>query len=320
MKINSYLPPSQIMDHGHRWLNLKYAIRHARIEKRSIIKYFLSILGVLFGYISSYLLSYNRDFERRFLKKGSDGKRYYYFNGIKLPYIDNEEKIRSIRYNFADIFLFYCYYNDNYNKTIVELLDPYMPEGPYGYIDGNFDVTIKQNDIVMDIGAWIGDFSAYACAKGSTVYAFEPVEETYKILMETSVLNNTPGKIFPIKKGLGNIECNIPIYLDSLNSGGSSIISKKNMVTETIAITTLDRFIDENNIKKVDFIKADIEGAERDMLKGAEKTLKIYEPKLAICTYHYHDDPEILEKIILDINPKYKIRHIRKKLFAVVEK
>jgi hypothetical protein len=71
-------------------------------------------------------------------------------------------------------------------------------------------------------------------------------------------------------------------------------------------------------ILKVDFIKADIEGTERDMLKGATSVLKIFAPKLAICTYHLPDDPEVLKNIILKANPNYRIVQLNHKLFAMV--
>jgi hypothetical protein len=85
-----------------------------------------------------------------------------------------------------------------------------------------------------------------------------------------------------------------------------------------IIITTLDSFIDENKIEKVNFIKADIEGAERNMLHGATKMLREFAPKLALCTYHFKDDPQVLRKIIKKANPKYKIVQLRHKLYASV--
>jgi FkbM family methyltransferase len=121
-----------------------------------------------------------------------------------------------------------------------------------------------------------------------------------------------------IKNNQVNREGNIPIYINEKNSGGNTAIKHTDLSSEIISITTLDKFVEENNIERVDFIKADIEGAERDMLKGAAMTLKKFAPKLAICTYHFPEDPKLLEKIILEANPKYKVVHIRKKLSACV--
>ncbi|GHS89510.1 hypothetical protein AGMMS49957_12890 [Synergistales bacterium] len=44
-------------------------------------------------------------------------------------------------------------------------------------------------------------------------------------------------------------------------------------------------------MERMEFIKTDIEGYERHMLKGAAKTLKRFAPKLALCTYRLPDDP-----------------------------
>jgi hypothetical protein len=56
------------------------------------------------------------------------------------------------------------------------------------------------------------------------------------------------------------------------------------------------------------------------MLKGARGVLKEFAPKLALCAYHLPDDPKVMEALIKDANPDYKIAHIRKKLFAAVNK
>ena len=73
-----------------------------------------------------------------------------------------------------------------------------------------------------------------------------------------------------------------------------------------------------DGLERVDFIKADIEGAERLMLKGAQETLRRFAPKLSICTYHLPDDKEVLEALIKQANPHYVIEHRWQKLYAHV--
>jgi FkbM family methyltransferase len=259
-------------------------------------------------------------FKRKWRKKGKSG-RYFDFNGVKLPDVPTRRDLYTLMAVFEDTFLSYCFFNDRYDKPFVEAIDKYVKEGPYGYVDGTFDVTVKQGDVVIDAGAWIGDFSAYSAVKGATCYAFEPVDQIFQFLCKTAKLYT--GFIYPVQKGLGEQTQELTIRTDERwMDWGSSIVRKQEMQEkeEKISVTSLDQFVEENNLSKIDFIKADIEGAERDMLRGATHVLKTFAPKLAICTYHLPDDPQVLEKIILEANPNYTVVHLRHKLFAAVTK
>lgn len=266
---------------------------------------------------------FSKDFVKLWLYGGGT-ETYFDFTGRgKLPDITNDDdKLNMLVNIFLDIYLIPCLFSDNYEKRLVNKLDRlsygFWYEGPYGYKDGFFDVTIKANDIVIDAGAWIGDFSAYASSKKATVYAFEPIESLFQLLSKTALMN---GGIYPVQKGLGSNKCELLINMSEINSGSNTIVASRQddaSTKEKIMITDIDTFVEENNIPRIDFIKADIEGAERDMLRGASRTLKQFSPKLAICTYHLPDDPEVLENIILQSNQKYKVIHLRRKLFACV--
>jgi FkbM family methyltransferase len=262
---------------------------------------------------------YNKKFIKLWLKQDGD-ITFFDFKGAKLPDISKYKEMRELAAIFEDVLLVPCLFDDNYDKSIAHKVDRYTKEGAYGYRDGNFDVSVKKDDVVIDAGAWIGDFSAYTSSKGAIAYAFEPTKEIYDWLQQTKDLNEKAGggKIFTIPKALGDKNDEITISIETRSSGANSISMNRGEKGETIVVQTLDDFVKENKIEKVDFIKADIEGAERDLLRGATDVLRTYAPKLAICTYHLPDDRQVLEKIIKDANPAYKVVQMRHKLFAAV--
>lgn len=193
----------------------------------------------------------------------------------------------------------------------------FVLEGPYELHDmrgGAF--CVNENDVVFDVGANMGLFTSYALWKKASVYAFEPnsllckelsrYEKWYrnKLKVVTAALADSNGYA---NFSDGGMEC-AGAHIDNTDDKGIKV-----------EIKTIDEYVKCNKIDKIDFIKADIEGAERHMLLGATETMKNHAPKLAICTYHLKDDKEILEAIIKQANPQYKVIHKWKKLFAYVE-
>jgi FkbM family methyltransferase len=191
-----------------------------------------------------------------------------------------------------------------------------LGEGTYE----NEDIFVEDGDVVFDVGANMGIFSIFSIIKrkAKKAYAFEPITSTLKLLDSNCKLNGITNEIELINKGLSNFMGNIDMSISSDNIGANSMVfSCVDSLSESVEVTTLDSFIDFNSINKVDFIKVDIEGAERDFLEGARGTLAKFKPKLAICTYHLMDDPVVLTKLILEANPNYKISYYSKKLFAI---
>lgn len=191
---------------------------------------------------------------------------------------------------------------------------------PFEYVEGPYEydkVLIEDGDIIVDCGANIGLFTGLASRKtpNGKVYSFEPVQEVRDMLIKTSEYYNN---VVVIDMALSDSEGTIDMTYDSCNCMGGCIVQNKKEGNLTVRVDTIDHFVEENHIEKVDFIKADIEGAERNMLRGAKNTLKKYAPKIAICTYHLDDDKEVLERLIKEANPNYIVVHHWLKLFAYV--
>ena len=293
-KIKSRLPG------GIYFTSLMFTLKNILLGQFNIGERYI-LMNYFFGGVYTHKKIYN------ILKKYYFKEGIFNFYGIKIPSLDNLEYNNQIDLCLQFFDFIYPHFNSNFYSEI--------GEGPYEYEK----VQINSNDIVIDAGANIGMFSVLASHLGATVYAFEPVKEIREKSLEITAKLNDKINVVPIalfnKAGYSEIE------IDGKNLGGSSIIlHRQNSTRETIPTITLDEWAKQNNIPRVDFIKADIEGAERLMLQGAQWVLKTYAPKLSICTYHLTDDKEVLTKLILQANPNYKIIHKWKKLYAWVEK
>ncbi|WP_346679871.1 FkbM family methyltransferase [uncultured Brachyspira sp.] len=136
---------------------------------------------------------------------------------------------------------------------------------------------VKNDAVVFDIGAFKGDtayFFSKKCSNKARIYAFEPDENNYKVLLkikEKYKLNNV------ITKNI--LLSNAEKEIDFISMIENTPTIKKNAIT-------IDKFVEENNIEKIDYIKMDVEGAEKNILEGSIKTIKKFKPFLAIAIYH----------------------------------
>ncbi len=257
---------------------------------------------------------------KKFLRSPKDSKSYI-LRSIRLPFVDKgEERTMRVANIFdEDILSSYLYFNDDYSEKTFDLCEKFLGEGLYGLVNEKVNVTVEPGDIVIDAGSCCGTFSAYASAKGAVSYAFEPVAENFAYLERTAKLNKN---INTNNMGLSDENTRRDIFIDPQHFSGSSFLEelKPNIAPTSVDTVRLDDFVRDNNLPRVDFIKCDIEGFERHMLAGAQETLARFAPKLALCTYHLPDDPQVMAELIHKANPKYNIVQKRMKLFASVSK
>ena len=146
----------------------------------------------------------------------------------------------------------------------------------YGESDTEFvKKVIKKNDIVLDIGANIGYYSlifAKLVGDSGKVFSFEPESENFKILKKNIEVNGYNNVILE-QKIVSNADGKSTLYVSE--KAGSHRIYKPDNYVESLEIESIsmDSYIEKNNIKKINFIKIDVEGAELNVLQGIQKIL-----------------------------------------------
>ena len=171
-------------------------------------------------------------------------------------------------------------------------------------------ISAEEGDVVLDIGGCWGDTAIYFASKvgeNGKVYSFEFIPDNIKLFnINTSLNENLLPRISLIQQPVYN-EPNVPIYFKD-NGPGSSVQFQPfdGQSGETIT-TTIDSFVNEKKLSKVDFIKMDIEGAEMSALEGGIETIRKFRPKLAIAIYHSLDDFFNIPNWILALGLDYEI-------------
>ncbi|MDR1123675.1 MAG: FkbM family methyltransferase, partial [Elusimicrobiota bacterium] len=145
---------------------------------------------------------------------------------------------------------------------------------------------IKGMDFI-DAGAFIGD-SALVLSEFTTgdVHSFEPVSENYSLMLKSIEMNGRRN-IIPVNKGIGRDECRRAIKV--AGSGSSAMLSDAPGREEAMELTSIDAYVHKNRLK-IGLIKADVEGFEQDLLRGAEATIREQRPVLLISIYHTVSD------------------------------
>jgi FkbM family methyltransferase len=169
--------------------------------------------------------------------------------------------------------------------------------------------------IFVDAGAYTGDTMAdFACktrGKFTQVIAFEPTPELFKQVQERKaelmkVWNLTDDHFDIVHGGLGEFDGTMALCMKDSdpNGAGNSFYNIAERKGDEVKVWSLDSYLQG---KPVTFIKADIEGFELDMLRGAKETIKAHKPDLAICVYHKMSDLWEIPRYVNYLVPEYRL-------------
>lgn len=156
---------------------------------------------------------------------------------------------------------------------------------PYDY---NSIVNVRNGDVCLDLGSYIGDTAIYMVQCGAKeVYSFETDPNNISVL--ENVINTSPlySNIKPIHAGVSSSYGTLFFVPCKENPAAGKLHKKLPASSNYISVPsiTLDSFCSDNDIRP-DFIKMDIEGEELDAIRGSQLILKEFRPKFAISIYH----------------------------------
>ncbi|MBM3813075.1 MAG: FkbM family methyltransferase [Acidimicrobiia bacterium] len=162
-------------------------------------------------------------------------------------------------------------------------------------------VRIHPGDVVLDCGANVGVFTRRALEQGAgLVVAIEPAPENIECLRRNFQSEIAAGKVIVYPKGVWDKDDFLTLHVDPHNSAADSFLIERpgSHTEEKVPLTTIDKLSAELNLKTVDFIKMDIEGAEVRAIHGGRATIARFHPRLAISAYHDEDHPVEVPKAV----------------------
>ena len=178
------------------------------------------------------------------------------------------------------------------------------------YRDGSR--LVRKDDIVLDCGAKVGAFTREALNAGAKlVVAIEPSLPNIEALQRTFAREIEQERVIVYAKGVWHREDTLRFYAYGNSALDSFVLAERveenrKPRQETRAVETIDRIVDELKLKRIDFIKMDVEGAERNAVEGARQTLAKFHPRLAIALENLPDDQDIVPPLVEQAWPGYR--------------
>src|ERR1043166_2989498 len=145
-----------------------------------------------------------------------------------------------------------------------------------------FENFVRPGGLIVDVGANIGThtlFMAHAVGVTGTVIAFEPQRLVFQALCANLALNDIVN-VMAYQCAVGCVAGSIKVPVlkpDEIQNFGGLMLGGA-QEGESVPVVTLDSL----GLMKCSLIKADVEGMEQDVLRGAEQTIRRHRPLLYV--------------------------------------
>jgi FkbM family methyltransferase len=169
-----------------------------------------------------------------------------------------------------------------------EATDPYLTKlhGYFGDLASYFSIlkaNMPPDAVIVDVGANIGlsSLGASLLVPEGRVIACEPGPHNLKWLRK-NIDSNAVSNVHVAPKAFG--EAPGVVSFQEGNGAGDHIVSEQATAKGglgtliTVPIVTLDQFVHDENLRRIDMIKVDVEGHELQVLKGAMDSIGRFNP------------------------------------------
>jgi FkbM family methyltransferase len=160
----------------------------------------------------------------------------------------------------------------------------------------------KSKPVILDIGANIGCHCIRWAKSNPTalLYAFEPSPSTRDIL-ERNIKNNKVGNNIKALPFAVSNQTGKASFYNCIDNAYSSLKDTKRKIVEKVIdvdMITIDKFVENFKVGKIDLIKIDVEGFENEVIEGGVNSLRKFKPDLFVEIYQGTNSNEKPEKTI----------------------
>ena len=219
--------------------------------------------------------------------------------------------------HYEEILYAYDSLADEESRAIFSSVINYKLTGKIRYLlecyserDEIYSLMPKENiKVAIDAGAYNGDTAREMIAYFDgieRIYALEPDKKTFKRLLRYSEAEGS-GRLIPINSAAWKDNTSGAFFgSGNRNSTAVATASYEHREDDVSMIR-----IDSVTNAVVDYIKYDVEGAEREALTGSRETIVKYYPSLLISLYHRSRDIFEIVNYMRKTYPDYRL-HLRR--------
>lgn len=150
---------------------------------------------------------------------------------------------------------------------------------------------VKPGDVVLDVGANIGYYSiifSKLAGDSGKVIAFEPTKHYRDVLLK-NIKANKCYNIAVEPFGLSDSEQYLRINLGPSSATLHSPLGFDKVIgQEDIRLTTMDSYVKNAHLDKIDFVKIDVDGHEPMVLSGSWSAFDLFDPIVLLEISHLH--------------------------------